>query len=314
MTKVIAEIGSNWQTLHDCLESVKLAKIAGADVVKFQLFDSIDLFGPNAEDRTVVNEHALSKKWLTALADHARLQKIEFMCTAFSPEGYAFIDPLVMWHKIASSEMNHPEILEAVNGFKKPVCLSIAGAGYDEIDFALTLLKDCPIILMYCVGDYPARVIDFRHFSELRAAYGPRCKIGYSDHSLDVYQMASQLPDFELAVVEKHVNFTDLTTPDSPHSLNADEFKIYCKAVKGLEVDISETESLCNINMRKEYRRVVVAKEFITMGDPLKNKVGFYRQTNIHHSPLKPKAMWGRDFKARRHILKGDVIGVDDIQ
>jgi N,N'-diacetyllegionaminate synthase len=160
--EVIAEVGSNFKTHDDCMRSVMAARRAGADAVKFQLFTGQDLFGPTyAGDRGCFVS-------VPELAKEAEFQGIEFMCTAFSPDGYRSIDPYVRRHKVASSEITDLSILEAVNSLKKPVILSTGGAGGDDIDRALNALKDVPVTILYCVVEYPARIVDFRQMRVLR--------------------------------------------------------------------------------------------------------------------------------------------------
>lgn len=239
--KVIAEIGSNFKTLEDCFHSIEAAKRSGADIVKFQYFTSYDLYG--RERRNMQGE--LPDFWLGSLKNEADANEIEFMCTAFSPEGYIFIDQYVTRHKVASAEITDLDILKTVNGFKKPVLLSTGGATFQEIDRALNHLPDCEVTLMYCVPAYPARVVDFRLLGEMREIFGDRSLYGYSDHSLDVLIVPSCARSHGAVILEKHVNFTEHTdTPDAPHSLSEAEFKLMMRHLKG-ESTISDTFTPC---------------------------------------------------------------------
>lgn len=231
--KVIAEVGSNWKTREDCASSISLAKVAGADAVKFQWFTNECLYG-------VIGDRK-NKPIINALKDICDTNGIEFMCTAFSPYGYDVINPCVQTHKIASSEITDINILRKVNSFKKPVILSTGGAQTLQIAAALQELKDCPVTILYCVVDYPARVIDFRMLEFYQEIFGKDYSYGYSDHSIDVLNIPKLAEKSGATVLEKHVNFTTHTdTPDAPHSLNFNEFKLMCDHLKGA-TNFSET-------------------------------------------------------------------------
>ena len=87
---IIAEIGSNWLTIDDCFFSIKQAKYAGADAVKFQVFDHESLYGSHKN-----MAHVLPVMWLPALAARCNEIGIEFMCSAFSPELAELVNPYV---------------------------------------------------------------------------------------------------------------------------------------------------------------------------------------------------------------------------
>lgn len=240
--KVIAEVGSNWKTHADCLRSIDLAKECGAHFVKFQLYTHKELYGFDGDLKC--------EPKIEALARHAKDKKIGFMCTAFSPVGYRRIDPLVKVHKIASSEITDLNILETVNSFKKPVIVSTGGATHAEIDAALFALRNCHVTLLYCVVDYPARLVDFRHLDELMSVYDGRCEFGYSDHSTDVLNIPKIARNKGCDILEKHVNFTLHTdTPDAPHSLNTLEFSMMVRHLKG-RLQAAETR-MSNPHKRK---------------------------------------------------------------
>lgn len=222
--EVIAEIGSNWKTARDCLRSVEIAKDCGADVVKFQYYTNEDLYGIPGDREC--------KPPVSALSDHAKQVGIEFMCTAFSAKGYRFIDPLVKRHKVASSEITDYDILNELNLIRKPVLLSTGGASLNEINNALLVLRNCKVTLLFCVAEYPAKIIDFAHMLRFTRRW-PNIPVGYSDHSIDVMNIPLIAQINGATVIEKHVNFTPyIDTPDAPHSLSEHEFRIMCRALK----------------------------------------------------------------------------------
>lgn len=247
--KIICEIGSNWKTLGDCLFSIKKAKDCGADVVKFQYFNKFEMVG-GYEVFDVSTPH-LPTNWIRSLAECARSEGIEFMCTAFSKPGYEFVNQFVGTHKIASAEITDLDILKTVNGFGKPVYLSTGGAHTSQVETALHLLKDCRVTIFYCVTAYPARIVDFRHLEALREAFGNGYTYGYSDHSIDVLNIPRLAQWHNATVIEKHVNFTDHTdTDDAPHSLNATEFSLMVKKLTGDDIPLRDTFTPCTWQRR----------------------------------------------------------------
>lgn len=249
--KIIAEVGSNWKTFDDCTDAIIQAARAGAHAVKFQYYNSHDLYG----DQVPGLRGEMPGEWVKRLAFFAETKGVEFMCTAFSPNGYTMVNKYVKAHKVASAELPAVDILEVVNSFKKPVYLSTGGSTIEEIDTAVKILKDCKVTLMFCVADYPARVVDFRNLSRLRDNF-PLLDVGFSDHSTDVLNIPVLARDAGATVIEKHVNFSPFTdTPDAGHSISGDELRLMIKAIQVKRIDLEETDALTNIQMRKNWRR-----------------------------------------------------------
>ena len=85
---------------------------------------------------------------------------IMFMSSVFSVEDAKKIDPFVEIHKIASYEINHVRLLEFVAKTEKPVIISTGASTYEEIDFAVNLVKNYndKITLLQCTAKYPAPI------------------------------------------------------------------------------------------------------------------------------------------------------------
>jgi N-acetylneuraminate synthase len=94
---------------------------------------------------------------------------------------------------------------------------------------------------MFCVAEYPAKVIDFRHLDRLKEHYGNLVNYGYSDHSTDVLNVPLAAKAHGATIIEKHVNLCGYTdTDDAPHSINGAELAIMTRALKG-SLTIKET-------------------------------------------------------------------------
>lgn len=310
----VAEVGSNWNTFQDCMDSIVKAKASKASAVKFQLFSPHSLFGPQtiADFQYGICPY-LSPGWLPDLAERAKLDGIEFLCTGFSVREYELINEHVKIHKIASAEITDTEILRTVNSFKKPVYLSTAGSDHVEIRNALLLLGDCPVTIMFCVGDYPARIVDFHHLEKLREHFGYGYQYGYSDHSTDVLNIPSLAVDHGASVIEKHVNFTNLrNTPDADHSITADEFALMVDSIEG-SLDHDKTRHLTNKSMTTLWKRKYIATKDIAMGEKIRINVnvGIHRPMKKSDNAINTFRPWELPKVSSRAIPKGSIITYD---
>lgn len=320
---IIAEIGSNWTSLDDCLHSIAMAKQCGADAVKFQLFDYVALYGPRYVSPSPNCMGALPKAWLPKLKHQADAIGIEFMCSAFSPELVDAVNPYVNIHKVASAELSHVRMLERLRVHGKPVILSTGASGETDIRMALDVLagrntqtpeaNQLPVVLMYCVAAYPAQEINLDTIHLLRTHY--LLPVGYSDHSTDVLEIPKRAVACGAVCVEKHFTAIDADTPDSPHSLDVDQFRLMVRAIRG-GVSPRLGPSLPETAMVLRHNRRLIASRDVAMGAQLieNENFGIYRslKDDTHaFSPFMINEVNGR--VAKRAIKAGDGIGPGDI-
>lgn len=263
---IIAEIGSNYKDLGDCLESISMAKACGADAAKFQLFSHKDMFGYG--DQTPNLNHS----WLPLLKEKADACGIEFMCTAFSPESLLLLDPYVYRHKIASSDLTHPELLETANKTGKPIYLSTGASSFNDIRKALSFFPKNRVTLLYCNSSYPAKQPTLHGIDLLKEEFGGTP--GYSCHTTDYCAAVYAHKYHGAKVIEKHFKIADMDTPDAPHSLLPDDFKKMTMAIKE-----SRLEKLfphpAEIDMIKRHKRRLMAIVPINKGEAFRYQVNY---------------------------------------
>ena len=153
---VIAEIGVNHEgSIDQAKHLIDLAKEGGADAAKFQSYKADTLASKNSPSywdttkESTKSQHELFSKYdnfgpddYSLLADHCRNVGIDFVSTPFDFEAIDFLDPLVPFFKIASSDITNFPFLRYVASKNKPVLLSTGASTIGEIDAAVHILAE----------------------------------------------------------------------------------------------------------------------------------------------------------------------------
>jgi sialic acid synthase SpsE len=142
---------------------------AGADAVKFQLFEPEEMAWPagNVLGSGPWRGHTLfelyraaqtPRAWFPALFKRARKLGLTPFASVFSLAGIEFLEDLgCPWYKIASAEVVWPELLEAVAATGKPAIISDGIATKPGIRRALDILGSDTTVVLRCVSGYPAK-------------------------------------------------------------------------------------------------------------------------------------------------------------
>jgi len=286
---IVAEVGSNWHSLDDCLRSIEAAKRCGADAVKFQAFTFQALYGlgKGHTPATYNKKYELPLEWFPQLKNKADNCGVEFMCTAFDPETMQAVDQYVNVHKIASSDLNYSDLLNRAGRLRKPVFASTGGASEREVTLALSALSGCQVVMLYCVAAYPAPYTNLFAMDALRKVTP---LIGFSDHTLDpIYTPLSAYKNHGAVVIEKHFTCVGRDTPDGYHSLDEKDFATMCAYLSGQkETHLAPLE--CERDMLLKHKRRLVATKDIKEGERfvVGENFGVYRSLVADTAGLSP--------------------------
>lgn len=195
MTKVIviAEIGHNHNgNIRLAKEMIWEAKDCGADIVKFQIYDTDKIKKYYQSRYSELKWTELTKEELIELKKTADEIGIEFMASAFDPERVGWLEELgVLRHKLASRSIFDKELIAVMEATGKPI---IASLGYWK-EKIFPEIKN--VQFLYCISDYPAKITneifpkDFNEYT------------GFSDHSIGV-DWAKEAVRRGAKIIEKH--------------------------------------------------------------------------------------------------------------
>jgi len=297
-TFIIAEAGSNWKVgsseedLRMACKLIEFASKSGADAVKFQTYRSETVyvsnagkFGDSSESKNkdiseLFKDLSMPYEMIAELAKHCKKHDIMFMSTPFSVQDAKEVDPYVEIHKIASYEINHIRLLEYVANTKKPVLISTGASNYEEIDFAINLMKQNnsgTIGLLQCTSKYPAPIeaLNISAIPKLKEKY--HVPVGFSDHSMDPLVGPLLAIGVGATILEKHFTLDrNLEGPDHPFALIPDELEKMIHAIReadkakgiGEKIVLKEEEEL-----RQFATRSIQAIKNISKGEILKEGI-----------------------------------------
>jgi N-acetylneuraminate synthase/N,N'-diacetyllegionaminate synthase len=190
---LIAEVGhngnGNMRLNHLMIDE---AKSCGADIVKFQLYDTDKIKKPWQSRYLELKFAELTYEDCKELKDHCDRIGIEFMASAFDAEKVKWLEKLgVKRHKLASRSINDKEVIKAMEKTGKPI---IASLGYWD-------KKELPKIknaeFLFCISEYPTYFTN-ETFPTKFDKYA-----GFSDHSIGCY-WAREAIKRGATIIEKH--------------------------------------------------------------------------------------------------------------
>ena len=181
---VIAEAGINHGgKLITAIEMADAAKSVGADIVKYQTYNTHKLLRPNDPAYNELRALELQPHEWVALAKYCEGAKIEFLTTPGDLDSLKFaVEELgVKRIKIGSDDLTNVKLVEAAHDTGLPLILSTGMADVPEIVAATRFIWQ--FALLHCVSLYPCPVekANLRSIPYLHDAF--KCKVGYSDHT-----------------------------------------------------------------------------------------------------------------------------------
>jgi pseudaminic acid synthase len=256
---IIAELSANHNgSLENAIETIKGAKRAGADCIKFQTYtaDTITI-DCTKEDFFIKgtiwegsNLHKLYQEAYTPWEWHEQLFKVaeeEGLVCFSSPFDHTAVDFLenlnTPAYKIASFEITDIPLIEYVASKGKPIIISTGIAELDDIQLAVDTCRKVgnnQIALLKCTSSYPAPIEEANMVMIKELAERFNVISGLSDHT-----MGATVPIVATAlgakIIEKHfILDRSIGGPDASFSMNEKEFSEMVRLVREAESAIGE--------------------------------------------------------------------------
>ena len=291
---IIAEAGVNHNgEIDKALELVNVANEAGADAVKFQLFDVKEQISRHAYNAPYQREGSGKKTMLEMaksydlpwekhkiIADYAEKLGIIYMSSCFDKKAVDFFINKLDGDciKVGSGEITNYPLLKYISNTGLPILLSTGMCDIDDVRGAVSHIQkngSSPIILLHCVSNYPAQTDDLniRSMAFLQKEFD--LLVGYSDHSNGSTAAISAIT-LGAVVIEKHFTIDKtLSGPDHAMSLDPDELKRFVNKIRETEVllgDGIKKPTKKEMEMRQFSRRSIVSKSDIYKGEILTNE------------------------------------------
>ena len=215
---VIAEIGINHNgDLATAIDLMQAAKVAGCDAVKFQK-RTPSLCVP-ADQQQVMRETPwgmmtyLEYKERTefwddeyrAIDKNAQMLELDWFASPWDIPSVEFLEKFApVCYKIASASITDDALLQTIASTRRPVIMSTGMSTLDEIDHAVGLLSDVPLVLAHATSTYPCppKELNLRVISELEGRFG--VPVGYSGHETGLQTTVAAVA-MGAAFVERHI-------------------------------------------------------------------------------------------------------------
>ena len=327
MVNIIAEIGTSHEgSLDKAKELVDAAAQSGADTIKFQWVYADEILHPNTGFVKLptgniplyerFRQLECPKSFYVEMQDYVHSKGCKFCCSPFgvrSMQELLSINPDYV--KVASPELNHYKMLEALADFRKkqplghkvPVILSSGVSKLSDIEKALEIVGRENVSLLHCITFYPAPEEEYnlKVITNLKGIFG--VEAGVSDHSLDPILVPCLSVLCGGTVIEKHITLSRKTAGlDDPVALEPEQFALMVHTVGQTQAALRHYGQQVRFERPVEQLSEQFGREKVMacLGDGVKRlapaEVANYERTN-------------RSLHYMKALKKGDIISQSDI-
>jgi len=247
---IIAEIGINHNGDAEIAKQlIDVAKIAGADAVKFQkrtidVVYSREMLDLPRESPWGTTQRAQKEGLEFGLKEYQEIDAyckekgIAWFASAWDLESQKFLRQFdCKYNKVASAMIVYEDLLKEIASEKKHTFISTGMTEFEQIDRAVEIFKKagCPFEIMHCISTYPMNDEDanLNCIKTLRDRY--KCDVGYSGHEvgLAVSYAAAALG---ITSLERHITISRaMYGSDQAASVEATGFIQLVGAVRKIE-------------------------------------------------------------------------------
>lgn len=323
---LIAEMGVNF---YDTAKQMNITPLAaaklyidaaaeiGIDCAKFQSYKADTIVSKNSPAYWDLNkeptktQHALFMKHdgfnredYQELCDYTHAKGMDFTSTPFDYASADYLDSMVDFYKISSSDLSNLPFIRHIAKKGKPVYMSVGASYLSEVDEAVRVLQEekCPeIVILHCVLSYPteSRNANLRVIETLKRIY-PNVKVGYSDHVAPDNTMMTLSTAYLLGadVIEKHFTLDkNLPGNDHYHSGNPEDFKKAIENFKWIDSILGSPEKTvleCEMIPRREARRSLVLTRDMRAGEIIQKEDIMSKRPGTGIAPIYADIVIGR--------------------
>lgn len=247
---IIAEAGvAHFGSEEKAFKLVDLAIGAGADAVKFQVFDVDAMISDELNDwKDRMRSRQLPFQAFERIQRYCRNKGITFFATAHDEPSLEFLESLnVPAYKVGSGEVGNWPYLSRVAAIGKPIIFSTGMYRISQIKEALETVAaagNSNVAVLHCVTRYPAlpKEVSLGNIALIRERFNVIC--GYSDHT-EGFHIPLASVALGAAIIEKHISL-DFDVPDAqdwkvscgPHNLG-----LFIRQVRQIEAALGVRES-----------------------------------------------------------------------
>lgn len=288
---IIAELSANHGgSLRKAKETIKAAKLAGADAIKIQSYtpDTMTLDSDKQdfqitsglwEGRTLYDlytEAFTPFEWHPPLFKYAKQIGIPLFSSPFDETAVALLASLdAPAFKIASFELTDLPLITCAASVGKPLLMSTGMASFDEIGEAVETARrsGCSQIgLFHCISSYPASLHEANLIMIQRLKAEFSLEVGLSDHTIG-HTAAIATTALGGSIIEKHFKLDESDSgPDSSFSATPKELAQLVRAVRDTHSSLGQSLETNRTDSEKRnmiFRRSLYFSENIKQGETI---------------------------------------------